>query len=156
MGSVWIMECITILVKESLLTWLLTDIVHILTGFFIFIVLVCNQTVWNAIKKKFHCCASGQQNTLEPHSYVKRSTPYLGNNEHRFMPYDSQRIRQSRIVDELTDTLPARQKANKEKAKHSASRLDNILKSPNNLIDSSSYKGQAKKENVAKFLDKTL
>lgn len=130
-------ECVTILVKESVLTWLLNDIIHILTSVFVFVIFIFKKSVWKAFKKK--CCACSDNRQREPQPTDERLAPYLENRDHGFTIDSQQRFRRSRIVDELTaGSLPSRYQANKERARFGTCRLENILKAQDDLSSSSS------------------
>ena len=55
MGISWMMEIISFAAGKvtSNWIWVPTDIINILTGFFIFVIFVCKRNVWNLLKKKW-------------------------------------------------------------------------------------------------------
>jgi len=53
MGVPWITEMITFAVKVPFELTIMTDILNILTGVYIFIIFVCKSRVWNLLKMKF-------------------------------------------------------------------------------------------------------
>ena len=53
MGVSWISEIVTFAVQAPFEYTVVTDILNILTGLYVFIIFVCTPTVWNLLKKKF-------------------------------------------------------------------------------------------------------
>ncbi len=53
MGVPWITEMVTFAVDLPFEVTVVTDILNILTGFYVFIIFVCKPSVWNLLKKKF-------------------------------------------------------------------------------------------------------
>ena len=55
MGISWVMEIVSFVASEvtSEWIWIPTDIINLLTGFFVFVIFVCKRNVWNLLKKKW-------------------------------------------------------------------------------------------------------
>ena len=55
MGVSWVMEIISFWVGGSAYIWIPSDVVNILSGFFVFIILVCKPHIWHLLKIKIPC-----------------------------------------------------------------------------------------------------
>lgn len=53
MGVPWITDMITFAVKVPFELTIMTDILNILTGVYVFIIFVCKSRVWKLLKRKF-------------------------------------------------------------------------------------------------------
>ena len=52
MGVSWVMEIVSFWVGGSAYIWIPTDILNILTGVFVFVILVCKRRIWKSLKNR--------------------------------------------------------------------------------------------------------
>lgn len=55
MGVSWTTEIISFVSGGSFEVWAIPDILNILTGFFIFVIFVCKESVWRSLQQRIPC-----------------------------------------------------------------------------------------------------
>lgn len=108
MGALWMTESFSFIVEESLLTLVVTDILNILSGVFIFSIFVCKKAVWQLLAKKCPCLSLGRHrsNVFNPRLSEKPSVSSLNTVESRFTSFNSKRFHRSTILSQLSETPP--------------------------------------------------
>lgn len=57
-GVTWIMEIVSFAARGHFTTWIISDVLNISTGIFVFIIFVCNKHVWMLIRRRRDNAAS--------------------------------------------------------------------------------------------------
>ena len=121
MGALWMTESFSFIVEESLLTLVVTDILNVLTGIFIFAIFVCKKAVWRLVIKKCPCVGRRRADVFNPRLAQKPSNFSFGNNpEPRFTSYNTRLFHRSKILSQLSTPTTTT-------ASSSLARLDNII-----------------------------
>nr|CAH0102965.1 unnamed protein product [Daphnia galeata] len=112
MVALWMTDSISLLTEQSLITWVIADIVNIVTGLTIFVIFACKKQVWYLLKKKCpNCCrflgrrrrASRRPMFPKSHTPEMPSMPSLcDSNGSRFIIYNSKIFRQSELAGEFS------------------------------------------------------
>nr|CAH0104478.1 unnamed protein product [Daphnia galeata] len=112
MVALWMTDSISLLTEQSLITWVIADIVNIVTGLTIFVIFACKKQVWYLLKKKCpNCCrflgrrrrASRRPMFPKSHTPEMTSMPSLcDSNGSRFIIYNSKIFRQSELAGEFS------------------------------------------------------
>ncbi len=98
-------ESFSFIVEESpWLTLVVTDILNILSGVFIFSIFVCKKAVWQLLAKKCPCLSHHRSNVFNPRLSEKPSVSSLDTAESRFTSFNSKRFHRSTILSQLSET----------------------------------------------------
>ena len=111
-GLSWIMEIISFAIGGSAFIWMASDVWNILSGIFIFVILVCKPNVWKMLKAKFPCLKRLSCRPFNTHRVktdnvsgkMGRSSVVIDSNEMNTISNESQLTHSTKLSSSLQNT----------------------------------------------------